>query len=156
MTSYVLKCYCRLITRYRPHLSSAAQKGKSLKCCPNIRLKMTSLGDSSLTTRLGHNRKQNRTELIPLTEIHECETATWTDKRILKYAVQLYRYSTEAAVARLHKKEMQLCKLYLRFAFKLNSYDKTNKSSHLFHLFSKCCISECALRKYECHEGQRK
>ena len=21
---------------------------------------------------------------------------------------------------------------------------------------SKCCISECALRKYECHEGERK
>ena len=34
------------------------------------KFKTTSLGDSSLTTRLGHNRKQNRTELIPLTEIY--------------------------------------------------------------------------------------
>ena len=31
---------------------------------------ITSLGDISLTTRLGHNRKQNRPELIPLTEIY--------------------------------------------------------------------------------------
>ena len=34
------------------------------------KFKITSLGDSSLTTRLGHNRKQNRTELIPLTKIY--------------------------------------------------------------------------------------
>ena len=34
------------------------------------KFKIASLGDSSLTTRLGHNRKQNRTELIPLTEIY--------------------------------------------------------------------------------------
>ena len=58
MTSYVLKCYCRLITRYRPQLSSGTEG------------KITSLGDTSLTTRLGHNRKENRAELIPLTEIY--------------------------------------------------------------------------------------
>ena len=39
------------------------------------------------------------------------------------------------AVARLHKKDMQLCKLYLRFAFKLNSYDKTKKSHISFICF---------------------
>ena len=31
MTTYILKCYCCLKTRYKP------QKGKSLKCCLNIR-----------------------------------------------------------------------------------------------------------------------
>ena len=56
---------------------------------------MTSL--SSFTTRLRHNRIQNPTERIPVTEIYECETATSREKRILKNAVQLYRYSTEAS-----------------------------------------------------------
>ena len=37
MTTYILKCYCCLKTRYKPHVNIAAQKGKSLKCCPNIR-----------------------------------------------------------------------------------------------------------------------
>ena len=71
---------------------------------------MTSLG--SFTTRLRHKRMQNPTERIPLTEICECETASSREKRILKNAVQLYRYiQLQPAVARLHKKEMQLCKL---------------------------------------------
>ena len=35
---------------------------------------------------------QNRTEPIPLTEIHESEMAASSGKRILKNAVQLYRY----------------------------------------------------------------
>ena len=38
MTTYVLKCYCCFKTHYKPHVNIiAAQKGKSLKCCPNIR-----------------------------------------------------------------------------------------------------------------------
>ena len=37
------------------------------------KFKITSPGDSTFITRLEHNRKQNRTELIPLTEIYECE-----------------------------------------------------------------------------------
>ena len=38
-------------------------------------------------------------------------------------------------MARLHKKEMQLCKLYLRFAFKPHSYDKTKKPHISFICF---------------------
>ena len=34
------------------------------------KFEITSLRDTSLTTRLGHNRKRNRPELIPLTEIY--------------------------------------------------------------------------------------
>ena len=37
ITSYVLKCYCRFKTRGTPHLNSAAQEGKSLKCCLSLK-----------------------------------------------------------------------------------------------------------------------
>ena len=37
MNTYVLKCYCRFKTRGTLHLNSAAQKGKSLKCCLNLK-----------------------------------------------------------------------------------------------------------------------
>ena len=37
MTTYILKWYCCFKTRYKPHVHIAAQKGQSLKCCPNIR-----------------------------------------------------------------------------------------------------------------------
>ena len=37
MTTYVLKCYCCLKTRYKPHVNIiAAQKGKSLKCTGSL------------------------------------------------------------------------------------------------------------------------
>ena len=82
---------------YKPHVNIiAAQRGKSLKCCPNIRKFEKSHRLAFFTTRLRHNRIQNPTERIPLTEIYECETATSREKRILKNAVQLYCYSTEA------------------------------------------------------------
>ena len=57
--------------------------------------KITSLGVLQLP--FSHNRIQNPTERIPLTEIYECETAISREKRILKNTVQLYRYSTEAS-----------------------------------------------------------
>ena len=50
------------------------------------------------------------------------------------------------AVAWLHKKEMQLCKLYLRFAFKLNSYDKTKKS----HISFICFRNHVAFQSARC------
>ena len=74
---------------------------------------MTSLG--SFTTRLRDNRIQNPTERIHLIEIYECETATSREKRILQVKIQFNSIviQLKPAVARLHKKEMQLCKLYL-------------------------------------------
>ena len=59
------------------------------------------------------------------------------------------------AVARLHKKEIQLCKLYLRFAFKLNCYDKTKKSHISFICFrnvafqSERCVNMNAMKDKE-------
>ena len=59
------------------------------------------------------------------------------------------------AVARLHKKEMQLCKLYLRFAFKLKCYDKTKKSHISFICFrnvafqSARCVNMNAMKDKE-------
>ena len=54
--------------------------------------KTTSHEDSSFSTRLGHNRQQNRTELIPLTEIYECETATSSGNK-----AELHRYSAKCS-----------------------------------------------------------
>ena len=59
------------------------------------------------------------------------------------------------AVARLDKKEMHLCKLYLRFELKLNSYDKTKKSHISFICFrnvafqSARCVNMNAMKDKE-------
>ena len=61
----------------------------------------------------------------------------------------------KTAVARLHKKEMQLCKLYLRFAFKPHSYDKTKKPHISFICFrnaafhSARCVNMKAMKDKE-------
>ena len=56
------------------------------------KFKITSRGDGSFKSRLGHNRIKTRTELIPLTEIYVCETATSRGERILKNAVHSFLY----------------------------------------------------------------
>ena len=52
------------------------------------KFKITSLRDGSFTTRLGHNRIQNRTEPIALTQIYESEIRRLQAEkwRILKHA----------------------------------------------------------------------
>ena len=70
-----------------------------------------------------------------MTETYECETATSRENEFLKMQYNSIVIQLKPAVAWLHKKEMQLCKLYLRFAFKLNSYDKTKKSHISFIVF---------------------
>ena len=97
MITYILKCCCCFKTRYKPHVNIAAQKGKSLKCCPNIhkfekwhRLAVLQLVLDTIEYKTLPNEYLS-------TEIYECETATSRDKPILKNAVQLYRYSSEAS-----------------------------------------------------------
>ena len=57
------------------------------------------------------------------------------------------------AMAQLHKK-CDFANFTLIFSFKLSSDDKTNK--FLFYVFTKGCLSECALLKYAFHEEQWK
>ena len=49
-------------------------------------------------------------------------------------------------VARLHKKEMQLCKLYLRFAFKPKSYDIRKKPHISFICFRNVAFQSARAR----------
>ena len=103
---------------------------------------MTSLG--SFTTRLRHNRIQNPTERIPLIKIYECERATSREKRILKNAVQLHRYSTEASRGSASQ-ERNATLQTLRFACKPNSYDKTKKPHVSF-----ICFRNVAFQSVRC------
>ena len=94
---------------------------------------MTSNG--SLTTRLRHNRIQNPNERIPLIKIYEWERATSREKRILKNAVQLYGYSTEASRGSASQERNATLQTLLKVAFKPNSYDKTKKPHISFICF---------------------
>jgi len=97
MTTYVLKCYCYFKTRYKPHVNIAAQKGKSLKCCPNIRkfekshrlgvlqLVLDTIEYKTLPIEYLWLRLMNVKQRLP------------EKNEFLKNAVQLYRYSTEAS-----------------------------------------------------------
>ena len=70
-----------------------------------------------------------------MTEISECETATSREKRILKNAVQLYCYSTEASRGSASQERNATLQTLLKCGFKLNSYDKTKKSYISFICF---------------------
>ena len=52
--------------------------------------------------------------------------------------------------------EMRYCKLYFSVYFWAKQWRQKKQISLLFYLFSKCCLSDCALHKYPCHEEQRK
>ena len=80
------------------------------------KFKITSLGDSNLTTRLGHNRKQNRTELIPLTEIY-MNVKQHLERKMQHDSIVI---ELNAAMAQLHKK-CDFANFTLIFSFKLNS-----------------------------------
>ena len=73
--------------------------------------------------------------------------------KFLKMQFNFIVIQLKPAVARLHKKEMQL---YLRFSFKLNSYDKTKKSHIAFICFrnhvafqSARCVNMNAMKDQE-------
>ena len=90
--------------------------------------KITSLRDSSFTTRLRHNRIQNRTEPVPLTEIYESEIRRLrAENEFLKMQSNANAIQQNAALAQLHKK-CDIASFTLVFAFKQNNDDKRNKS----------------------------
>ena len=145
MTTYILKCYCCFKTRYKPHVNIAAQKGKSLKCCPNIRkfekwhrlavlqLVLDTIEYKTLPNEYLWLRSMNVKQRLR-------EKNEFLKMQFNSIVIQL-----KPAVARLHKKEMQLCKLYLRFAFKPNRYDKTKKP----HI-SLICFRNVAFQSARC------
>ena len=125
MISYVLRCYCHFKKPCKPHLNSAA-RGKITKMLSEF--KITSLRDSSFTTRLGYNRIQNRTEPVPLTEIYESEIQRRrAENEFLKMQSNANAIQLNAALAQLHKK-CDIANFTLVFVFKQNNDDKRNKS----------------------------
>ena len=101
------------------------QEGKITKMLSEFQI--TSLRDSSFTTRLGHNRIQNRTEPVPLT-IYESEIRRLrVENEFLKMQSNANAIQLNAALAQLHKK-CDIANFTLVFAFKQNNDDKRNKS----------------------------
>ena len=95
------------------------QEGKTTKMLSKF--KITSLRDSSFTTRLGHNRIQNRTEPVPLTKIYESEIRRLlAENKFLKMQSNVIQLN--ATLAQLHKK-CDIENFTLVFAFKQNNDD---------------------------------
>ena len=70
------------------------------------KFKITSLKDTSFTTRLGHNRIQNRTGPIPLTEIYESEIRRLhAENEFLKVQYNPIAIQMNAALAQLHNND---------------------------------------------------
>ena len=130
MTSYiyVLKCYCRPITRYIPHLSSAEQDGKSLKCSPSLK----SLLYGIAVLQLVSDTIENKT--VPNWYLWLRFIWMWNSDLERKMQHNSIVIERNTAMTQLHKK-CDFANFTLIFSFKLNSDDKINKSHISFTCF---------------------